>query len=151
MIGELVATLLMDSGFAVTGYDFRERVICHSQPECSTAALTAALLGGDAVVSCVPYHLPLHIAEAAYAAGVDLTEDVPTTNWVYELASNDPKIVYGPHCGLAPGLIGIVGSWLAKDFESISIELKVGVLPRHPAGLLGYAFNWSRGQDLGRG
>ena len=112
-----------------------------------TAALAAALLGGDAVVSCVPYDLTLPVAEAAHAAGVhyfDLTEDVPTTNWVLELASNDPKVVYVPQCGLAPGLIGIVGSWLAKDFESIrSIELKVGALPRHPAGLLGYAFNWS--------
>ena len=44
-----------------------------------TAALTAALLGSDAVVSCVPYHLNLPVAEAAHAAGVhylDLTEDV---------------------------------------------------------------------------
>jgi saccharopine dehydrogenase-like NADP-dependent oxidoreductase len=150
-IGELVATLLMDLGFAVTGYDFRERGDVPFRTRMldvrDTAALAAALLGGDAVVSCVPYDLTLPVAEAAHAAGVhyfDLTEDVPTTNWVFELASNDPKVVYVPQCGLAPGLIGIVGSWLAKDFESIrSIELKVGALPRHPAGLLGYAFNWS--------
>jgi saccharopine dehydrogenase-like NADP-dependent oxidoreductase len=150
-IGELVATLLMDLGFAVTGYDFRERGDVPFQTRMldvrDSAALEAALLGGDAVVSCVPYDLTLPVAVAAHAAGVhyfDLTEDVPTTNRVLELASNDPKIVYVPQCGLAPGLIGIVGSWLAKDFESIrSIELKVGALPRHPAGLLGYAFNWS--------
>ena len=150
-VGELLAELLIDSGFAVTGYDFRERGDLPFQTRVldvrDSAALTAALLGGDAVVSCVPYHVNLLVAEAAHAAGVhyfDLTEDVPTTNRVLELASNDPKIVYVPQCGLAPGLIGIVGSWLAKDFESIrSIELKVGALPRHPAGLLGYAFNWS--------
>jgi saccharopine dehydrogenase-like NADP-dependent oxidoreductase len=150
-IGELVATLLMDLGFAVTGYDFRERddvpFPTRMLNVCDRAALAAALVGGDAVVSCVPYDLTLPVAEAAHAAGVhyfDLTEDVPTTNWVFELASNDPKVVYVPQCGLAPGLIGIVGSWLAKDFESIrSIELKVGALPRHPAGLLAYAFNWS--------
>ncbi len=52
--------------------------------------------------------------------------------------------MFAPQCGLAPGLIGIVGSALAKDFEEIrSIELKVGALPRNPTGLLGYAFNWS--------
>jgi saccharopine dehydrogenase-like NADP-dependent oxidoreductase len=150
-IGELVAILLMDSGFAVTGCDFREREDLPFRTRKldvrDTAALTAALLGSDAVVSCVPYDLTLPVAEAAHAAGVhyfDLTEDVPTTNWVFKLASNDPKVVYVPQCGLAPGLIGIVGSWLAKDFESIrSIELKVGALPRQPAGLLSYAFNWS--------
>jgi saccharopine dehydrogenase-like NADP-dependent oxidoreductase len=150
-VGELLAMLLIDSGFAVTAYDFRKRADLPFPTRMldvrDPAALTAALLGSDAVVSCVPYHLTLRVAEAAHAAGAhyfDLTEDVPTTNRVLQLASNDLKIVYVPQCGLAPGLIGIVGSWLAKDFESIrSIELKVGALPRHPAGLLGYAFNWS--------
>jgi saccharopine dehydrogenase-like NADP-dependent oxidoreductase len=150
-VGELLATLLIDSGFAVTAYDFRERGDLAFPTRMldvrDTTALRAALLGSDAVVSCVPYHLTLPVAEAAHAAGVhyfDLTEDVPTTNRVLGLACNDPKIVYVPQCGLAPGLIGIVGSWLAKDFEAIrSIELKVGALPRHPTGLLGYAFNWS--------
>jgi len=126
-VGELLATLLIDSGFAITAYDFRERRDLPFETRIldlrDTAALTAALLGSDAVVSCVPYHLNLPVAEAAHAAGVhyfDLTEDVPTTNRVLELVSNDPKIVYVPHCGLAPGLIGIVGSWLAKDFPAIS-------------------------------
>jgi 3-hydroxyisobutyrate dehydrogenase-like beta-hydroxyacid dehydrogenase len=63
-IGELVATLLMDSGFAVTGYDFRERGDVPFPTRMldvrDTAALTAALLGGDAVVSCVPN--PPHFA-----------------------------------------------------------------------------------------
>jgi saccharopine dehydrogenase-like NADP-dependent oxidoreductase len=63
---------------------------------------------------------------------------------VLELAAADPTVVYAPQCGLAPGLIGIIGSSLTKHFSEIrSIELKVGALPRHPTGLLGYAFNWS--------
>ena len=57
-IGELVATLLMDLGFAVTAYDFRERrdVAFRSRmlDVRDKAATTAALLGSDAVVSCVP-------------------------------------------------------------------------------------------------
>jgi saccharopine dehydrogenase (NAD+, L-lysine-forming) len=49
-----------------------------------------------------------------------------------------------PQCGLAPGFIAIVGAWLARGFdESRSILLRVGALPQHPSGLLGYAFNWS--------
>ncbi len=151
-VGELVALLLSDSGFTVTAYDARTRsdlpFACKELDVRDAAGLRAALTGADAVVSCLPYHLNLGVAEAAHDLGVhyfDLTEDVPTTNRVLELSSaGRPRNVYAPQCGLAPGLIGIVGSWLAKQFDQIrSIELKVGALPRHPAGLLGYAFNWS--------
>jgi saccharopine dehydrogenase-like NADP-dependent oxidoreductase len=150
-VGELVALLLSDAGFTVTAYDTRARsdlpFACKELDVRDTAGLRAALTGGDAVVSCMPYHLNLGVAEAASEIGVhyfDLTEDVPTTNRVLELSSQAPRAAYAPQCGLAPGLIGIVGSSLAKQFDQIrSIELKVGALPRHPAGLLGYAFNWS--------
>jgi saccharopine dehydrogenase-like NADP-dependent oxidoreductase len=153
-VGELVATLLADSGFTVIAYDARDRsdlpFVTKSLDVRDTAALADALDGSDAVVSCLPYNLNLGVAEAAYQTGVhyfDLTEDVPTTNRVLELATgpnSTAKGVFAPQCGLAPGLIGIIGSSLTKHFDEIrSIELKVGALPRHPAGLLGYAFNWS--------
>jgi saccharopine dehydrogenase-like NADP-dependent oxidoreductase len=52
--------------------------------------------------------------------------------------------VFAPQCGLAPGLIGIVGADLAKRFDTLrDIELRVGALPRYPNGLLGYSFTWS--------
>jgi saccharopine dehydrogenase-like NADP-dependent oxidoreductase len=150
-VGELVATLLADSGFTVKAYDARER---SDLPFATVpldvrdgAALEKALAGADAVVACLPYNLNLGVAEAAHASAThyfDLTEDVPTTNRVLELAKQESGTVYAPQCGLAPGLIGIIGSSLTKQFDTIrSIELKVGALPRHPAGLLGYAFNWS--------
>lgn len=150
-VGELVATLLADCGFEVTAYDARQRDRLPFRTAVLDVrdgdALRAALKGADAVVSCMPYHLNLGVAEAAHAVGVhyfDLTEDVPTTNRVRELAALGDGLIYAPQCGLAPGLIGIIGAALTKSFEEIrSIELKVGALPRHPAGLLGYAFNWS--------
>ena len=150
-VGELVATLLADSGFSVTAYDARERTglpfATKPLDVRDTVALKEVLTGADAVVSCLPYHLNLGVAEAAHASGThyfDLTEDVPTTNRVLELSRQESSNVWAPQCGLAPGLIGIVGSSLTKQFDTIrSIELKVGALPRHPAGLLGYAFNWS--------
>lgn len=150
-VGELVATLLADSGFTVIAYDARQRSGLPFQTASldvrDGAALRAALTGADAVVSCMPFHLNLGVAEAAHEIGVhyfDLTEDVPTTNRVRELAAKGGELVYAPQCGLAPGLIGIIGAALTGNFEEIrSIELKVGALPRHPAGLLGYAFNWS--------
>ncbi len=150
-VGELVATLLGDSGFTVTAYDARERTDLPFETGTldvrDGGAVRAALKGADAVVSCMPFHLNLGVAEAAHEVGVhyfDLTEDVPTTNRVKELAAENGSIVYAPQCGLAPGLIGIVGSSLTRHFDEIrSIELKVGALPRHPTGLLAYAFNWS--------
>jgi saccharopine dehydrogenase-like NADP-dependent oxidoreductase len=150
-VGELVATLLADAGFTVTAFDAQVR---DGLPFPTAAldvndreALAVALAEADAVVSCLPFHLNQGVAEAAFAAGLhyfDLTEDVPTTNRVLELAAAGAPTVLAPQCGLAPGLIGIVGASLAEQFDAIrSIELKVGALPRHPAGLLGYAFNWS--------
>ncbi len=150
-VGELVATLLSESGFTVTAYDARERrglpFACRVLDVRDATALKEALAQGDAVVSCMPYHLNLPVAEAAASAGVhyfDLTEDVPTTQRVHEIAAAQPDVLLAPQCGLAPGLIGIVGASLTDGLDSIrSMELKVGALPRHPAGLLGYAFNWS--------
>ena len=51
-----------------------------------------------------------------------------------------------PQCGLAPGSIGIIGSHLARKFDPGTLRylnLRVGALPQHPTGRLGYAGNWS--------
>ena len=51
-----------------------------------------------------------------------------------------------PHNGLAPGFIGMLGAYLAQQFEPGAlrhIKLRVGALPQHPTGQLGYAVNWS--------
>ena len=150
-VGELVAIMLAESGFKVVGYDAasRDSEDFETKPldVKDGAALRESLRGVDAVVSCLPYHLNIDVAEAANDCGVhyfDLTEDVPTTNRVIELSAANPTATFAPQCGLAPGLIGIIGASLAKKFDEIrSIELKVGALPQHPTGLLGYAFNWS--------
>lgn len=154
-VGELVALLLQEAGFDVVGADTRERpdlavettVLDASDP----GALATSLRDVEAVVSCLPYHANLAVAEAAQTTGVhyfDLTEDVPTTNLVRRLGEqaevDAAEQVFAPQCGLAPGLIGIVGAHLAGPFASLRhMELRVGALPQHPAGHLGYAFNWS--------
>jgi saccharopine dehydrogenase-like NADP-dependent oxidoreductase len=52
--------------------------------------------------------------------------------------------VLAPQCGLAPGLIGIIGGHLASKFDKLrDIELRVGALPRYPNGQLSYSFTWS--------
>lgn len=100
----------------------------------------------DAVVSALPYFLNKKIAQIAHDLGkhyFDLTEDVATTNFIRGLAKTS-KGVMAPQCGLAPGIIGIIGADLAKDFEKVrDIELRVGALPKYPNGQMAYSFTWS--------
>jgi len=150
-VGTLAATLLQETGFDVTGIDDRE--LRNERPftvarksVADERAAEEALAGFDAVLSCLPYHLNTGVATAAHRLGLhyfDLTEDVTTTQAIREM-SETSRAVMAPQCGLAPGLIAIVGAHLADDFDRIrSIRLRVGALPQHPTGLLGYAFNWS--------
>lgn len=149
-VGHLVALLLHETGFAVTAADRHPPgsppFIVQALDVADTAALADALRGKDAVVSCLPYHFNLGVARVAADCGVhyfDLTEDVHTTREIVTLSRNAGTVM-APQCGLAPGFIAIVGASLAARFERIrSIRLRVGALPQHPTGLLGYAFNWS--------
>lgn len=150
-VGALAATLLQESGFDVVGIDPSppagdlpfavERI-----PVAAGNEPGDMFRGFNAILSCLPYHLNLGIASAAHRLGLhyfDLTEDVPTTRAIIEM-STTAKGVMAPQCGLAPGLVAIVGAHLAGQFEHVrSIRLRVGALPQHPTGLLGYAFNWS--------
>ncbi|MBU1821001.1 MAG: saccharopine dehydrogenase NADP-binding domain-containing protein, partial [Bacteroidetes bacterium] len=149
-VGSLVGTLLSKQ-FDVTGLDKAQPAVALSFPVqlgdvTDSSALRQNMEGFDAVVSCMPYNLNLPIAKTAYELGIhyfDLTEDVPTTAAIREMAK-DSKGVMAPQCGLAPGFIGIVGASLAQKFTKLrDIELRVGALPRYPNGLMGYSFTWS--------
>ncbi len=149
-VGSLVG-ILLSKRFTVTGMDKRKPVTPLPfkviQGDVSDLHfLEKALPGFDAVVSAMPYNLNLNIAKTAHKNGIhyfDLTEDVPTTNVIMELAKTSTAVM-APQCGLAPGLIGIVGAHLTKRFTRLrDIELRVGALPRYPNGLLGYSFTWS--------
>jgi saccharopine dehydrogenase-like NADP-dependent oxidoreductase len=109
-------------------------------------ALRALLLGKFAVLSAAPYHLTLHVAEAAKVAGahyLDLTEDVASTRKVKALAA-DAKTAFIPQCGLAPGFISIVAADLARHFDTLhDVRLRVGALPKYPSNALNYNLTWS--------
>jgi saccharopine dehydrogenase-like NADP-dependent oxidoreductase len=149
-VGYLVAELLHATGFKVTGADLApltDTVYPTIQIDVSNASdIWSKIQGFDAVISCLPYRFNLGIATIAHEQGIhyfDLTEDVPTTRAIIEMSEN-VQTVMAPQCGLAPGFIAIAGASLASDFDRIrSIRLRVGALPQHPTGLLGYAFNWS--------
>lgn len=150
-VGTLAAELLHASGFEVTGVDISapkgNLPFKTNSMDLSDTSLVAQEFGElDAVLSCLPFHLNIRLAEIAHAAGIhyfDLTEDVPTTNRIIEL-SKTAKGLMAPQCGLAPGFIGIVGASLIEQFDECrSCKMRVGALPQHPTGLMGYSFNWS--------
>ncbi len=150
-VGRLVAELLHNAGFKVTGIDSRnpgtklpfETLSIDLTSEDNISRILSRF---DAVLSALPYHLNLPVATAAHAIGIhyfDLTEDVPTTKAIVELARTS-KGVMVPQCGLAPGLVGIVGAELISRFDLCrSCRMRVGALPQNPTGLMGYSFNWS--------
>ena len=149
-VGSLVATLLSEN-FEVTGLDKREPkgdfdFGIELGEVTDPAFLDEQLTQVDAVVSCLPYNLNLDVAKAAYKAGIhyfDLTEDVPTTQAIREMAK-DSKGAMVPQCGLAPGFVGIVGANLMKRFTRLrDVELRVGALPKYPNGQMAYSFTWS--------
>ena len=150
-VGALAARLLHEAGFRVTGVDQhapREdmpfTVRCDDVTD--QKALESLFADCDGVLSCLPYHLNIGVAQAAHAGGIhyfDLTEDVPTTQAILEL-SKTSKGLMAPQCGLAPGFVGIVGAKQIADFDHCrSCRMRVGALPQNPTGLMGYAFNWS--------
>lgn len=149
-VGSLVATLL-SSKYEVVGmdrYDLDEKVPFSTEKGdvSDDKTMREFLKDKDAVVSCLPYFLNIKIAQTAADMGVhyfDLTEDVPTLNAIRKMAENS-KSVLAPQCGLAPGFIGILGAGLYSQFSEVrSVKMRVGALPLHPMGQMGYSFTWS--------
>jgi len=110
------------------------------------AALAAAMDGHQAVINALPFQFAAPVAEVACASGVhcfDLTEDVAATEAIRRLAAGARSVLM-PQCGLAPGVIGMLGAHLAERFdELVDLRLRVGALTRHATNRLRYNFTWS--------
>ncbi len=151
-VGSLVGTLL-SSKFNVKGLDQSKPHYNYKLPfnviqgdVGDLKKMKSILKDFDAVVSALPFFLNKNIAKLAHDLNLhyfDLTEDVETTKYIKKLSKTGKKIM-APQCGLAPGLIGIIGNNLAMQFDELrDIELRVGALPRYPNGQLAYSFTWS--------
>lgn len=150
-VGQLAATFLHHAGIRVTGIDQRAPRVDGGFPVkmvdvTDASALRAELANNDAVLSCLPYHLNKAVATIAHEIDIhyfDLTEDVSTTQAIIEMSATATGVM-APQCGLAPGFVGIVAASQIESFDSCrAVRMRVGALPQHPTGLLGYAFNWS--------
>jgi saccharopine dehydrogenase-like NADP-dependent oxidoreductase len=100
----------------------------------------------DAVISGLPYHCNVAVAEAAREARLhyfDLTEDVEVTRAVRAIAAGAAQ-AFVPQCGLAPGFISIAAAELITHFDELrAVKLRVGALPQHPNNVLKYSLTWS--------
>jgi saccharopine dehydrogenase-like NADP-dependent oxidoreductase len=110
------------------------------------AALAGALRRHSLVINALPFFCAARVATAAAQHGVhyfDLTEDVAATRAIRALAPQ-ARAVLMPQCGLAPGVIGMLGGHLAGRFDALhDLQLRVGALTRHATNALRYHFTWS--------
>ena len=161
-IGALISGLLAESGvYRVQLADVdggaaeavaRAHASSHLTPFTLDAGNAAALAGHlaahpvDAVISSLPYHCNVRVAEAARKARVhyfDLTEDVEVTRAVRAIAAGAGQ-AFVPQCGLAPGFISIAAAELITHFDELrAVKLRVGALPQHPNNVLKYSLTWS--------
>ena len=110
------------------------------------AALTRALQQHSVVINALPFFCAERVARAAARQGVhyfDLTEDVAAMRAIQDMAAQARSVLM-PQCGLAPGLIGMLGGHLAQQFDELfDLQLRVGALTRHATNALRYHFTWS--------
>lgn len=144
--GDYAVTLLDASVAALEGAGPMPNVVKLRLDIADVRALQRALHGQLAVLSAVPFHLTVPIAEAALAAGVhylDLTEDVANSAHVRQLADVATS-AFIPQCGLAPGFVSIVAADLCRRFDTLlRVCLRTGALPQYPSNALGYNLTWS--------
>lgn len=112
----------------------------------NTEDLHAALTAHSVVINCLPFYLAQRVATEAAKCGVhyfDLTEDVAATKAIRQLSTTATSVLM-PQCGLAPGVIGMLGGYLASRFDELyDLRLRVGALTRNATNRLRYNFTWS--------
>ena len=157
-IGEAITVMLTSSG------RYRVKVCDHNGEQAARVAALAKsaeaatlnlndasstkklLSGCDAVVSALPFHCNLAVAQFARELNIhylDLTEDVETSAQIARI-SEGGKVGFMPQCGLAPGFISIAAAHLIKSFDQVdTVKMRVGALPIYPSNQLKYNLTWS--------
>jgi len=114
------------------------------------SALDTLLSGHDAIVSAVPYRFGETVAAAAVRAGAHYVDFGGNPTVVARQASLDAEataadVLISPDCGLAPGLANVMAEYLIRTTEGhpISVQMRVGAIPREPVGVLGYQLAFS--------
>ncbi|HEX7865186.1 MAG TPA: saccharopine dehydrogenase NADP-binding domain-containing protein, partial [Variovorax sp.] len=101
--------------------------------------LRTTLRAHSVVINCLPFFLAQRVATEAAGCGVhyfDLTEDVAATKAIREISKTATSVLM-PQSGLAPGVIGMLGGYLASRFDELyDLRLRVGALTRNATNSL---------------
>ena len=112
-------------------------------------ALANALAGMDVVISAVSYSVNERLTRAAIDAGVHMCDmggnnDVVDRQLAMDGQAQTAGVTIVPNCGLAPGLINVLGMDGVRAFDTVeSVKLRVGGLPLHPRPPLQYQIVFS--------
>lgn len=108
------------------------------------AALAPLLDEADVTISAVNYWYNAVLADWAVrhrSHFLDLggNNDIVAQEFELDAAAREQGVCVIPDCGLAPGLAGILGWWLAAGLERVeSVRLRVGGLPVDPQPPMNY-------------
>jgi len=118
----------------------------------TTPELDKALASSDLVLDCLPGSQAPRVARWALANGMhyaNLTEYVAETNEIMEIAK-DAKTGFALQCGLAPGMVNVLGNSLFQQFcarydvkKADIVKMRVGALTRNAEAPHFYGFTWS--------
>jgi saccharopine dehydrogenase-like NADP-dependent oxidoreductase len=149
-VGSLIALLLASAGYNVLQVDkhtgANKSVISLDITDPAVVKKFMQQQSIDAIISCLPYFLTAQVAEIAAKHQLnyfDLTEDIQAGKRIKALAAK-AKTAFVPHCGLAPGWVGLLAYDLLTQFDNIdSVKLRVGGLPQFAHNVLHYVITWS--------
>ncbi len=111
--------------------------------------LTGFLAGADVLASCVPYWMHPQIAREAIATKTSMVDlggntEVSLKTLALDAEAKAAGVTLVPDCGLAPGLVNSLGSYLIEHFDSAhSVRLFCGVLPQHPKPPFNYMLTFN--------
>ncbi len=112
-------------------------------------AVTTALSGYDAAISCVTYALNPGLTRAAIGAACHLVDlggnnDVVRTQLGMDNEAREAGVTVIPDCGLAPGMVSVLVADAFGKLEKVrSVKIRVGGLPQSPRPPLKYQMLFS--------
>lgn len=100
-----------------------------------------------AIICATPFTENLELAQIAQKIKIhyiDFTESFSITSAIAKLADKSSNIVFAPQCGLAPGLINVLGLELARRLKKCTdLKMRVGALSQTAWSPGFYSITWS--------
>lgn len=103
----------------------------------------------DIVLSCLPYWMHPQVAQVAIDSITDMVDlggntDITMKTLGLDDKAKEQEVSLVPDCGLAPGLVNNIGSYLIESLDKTeSVKLYCGVLPQNPKPPFNYKLTFN--------